>query len=67
MRRLIIGPVIFGLACNAVFGRPAPGDNLAFEVASVKPHLTGAPTLTGRTGIEEDASLIRIEISRSGR
>jgi len=43
------------------FRTAAPGDNLAFEVASVKPHLTGAPTSTERTGIEEDAGLIRIE------
>jgi uncharacterized protein (TIGR03435 family) len=60
MRRAIIGSGIFGCAVALVFGQAAEG-NLAFEVASVKPHVAGAPGSTGRTGIEEDPGQIRIE------
>jgi uncharacterized protein (TIGR03435 family) len=45
----------------AASGQPAPESKLAFEVASVKPHVSGAPGSTGRTGIQEDAGQIQIE------
>jgi uncharacterized protein (TIGR03435 family) len=61
MRRAIIGSGIFGFACAVAFGQTATEGNLVFEVASVKPHVAGAPGSTGRTGIEEDPGQIRIE------
>jgi uncharacterized protein (TIGR03435 family) len=57
----MIGSAILGLACAVVLGQATAESNLAFEVASVKPHVDGAPGSTGRTGIEEDPAQIRIE------
>jgi uncharacterized protein (TIGR03435 family) len=61
MRRVIIGSGILGFACAAAFGQAAAERSLAFEVASVKPHVDGAAGSTGRTGIEEGPGQIRIE------
>jgi uncharacterized protein (TIGR03435 family) len=61
MRRLMIGFGILCFSCNLAFGQPAAPTNLAFEVASVRPHVDGAPGSTGRTGIEENPGQIRIE------
>jgi uncharacterized protein (TIGR03435 family) len=61
MRQAIIGSGIFGLACAVSFGQATADSNLAFEVASVRPHVYGAASSTGRTGIEENPGQIRIE------
>jgi uncharacterized protein (TIGR03435 family) len=58
MRRVIISCGILGFACAVVFGQATAKSNIAFEVALIKPHLAGS---TGRTGIEEDPSQVRIE------
>lgn len=61
IRRAIFGSTVLALLCAGVFGQQASESGLAFEVASIKPHLDGAPGSTGRTGIQEDPGQIRIE------
>ena len=61
MRGVFIEAATFGFACAAAFGQPAPESKLAFEVASIRPHVSGALGSTGRTGIQEDAGQVRIE------
>src|SRR5262249_55440938 len=59
--RVFIGSAVLGLACAIASAQPIPESNLVFEVASVKPHVPGAPGTTGRTGIQENAAQIVIE------
>jgi uncharacterized protein (TIGR03435 family) len=59
--RVFIGYVVLGLAGATASGQPIPETNLVFEVASVRPHVSGSPGSTGRTGIQEDAGQIQIE------
>ena len=61
MQRAFIGSAVLGFAFVAALGQPAAESKLAFEVASVRPHVSGAPGSTGRTGIQEDAGQVRIE------
>jgi uncharacterized protein (TIGR03435 family) len=61
MRPVFIGSAVLGFAFVAASGQPAPENKLAFEVTSVRPHVSGAPGSTGRTGIQEDAGQVRIE------
>src|SRR6266446_4388618 len=50
-----------GVPGNLASGQPKPESNLVFEVASVRPHVSGSPGSTGRTGIQEGAGQIQIE------
>lgn len=61
MRPVFIGSALLGFAFVTASGQPAPENKLAFEVASVRTHVSGAPGSTGRTGIQEDAGQVRIE------
>ena len=59
--RVFIGYAVLSLACATASGQPKPETNLVFEVASVRPHVSGSPGSTGSTGIQEDAGQIQIE------
>jgi bla regulator protein BlaR1 len=58
----VLVPVAVGiLNVPSIRAQAAPESNLAFEVASVRPHVSGAPGSTGRTGMEQDPVRVRIE------
>jgi uncharacterized protein (TIGR03435 family) len=61
MRQVFIGCTVLVFACATALGQPTAESDLLFEVASIRPHVSGAPGSTGRTGIQDDAGRVRIE------
>lgn len=56
--RAFVGYAVLGLVCAGASAQRTREGDLAFEVASVRPHVSGS---TGRTGFQEGAGQIQIE------